>query len=68
MAIPNAELRPIRSNWGHRAGNPQQSLEDTTAIQQAVNTFLAKNEVRSGALGPQSTSTSEEGPRDHNDP
>jgi homoserine O-acetyltransferase len=40
--MPNAELRPIRSNWGHRAGNPQQSKEDTTAIQQAVKTLLAQ--------------------------
>jgi homoserine O-acetyltransferase len=38
--MPNAELRPIRSNWGHRAGNPQQSQQDTTAIQQAVKTLL----------------------------
>jgi homoserine O-acetyltransferase len=40
--MPNAELRPIRSNWGHRAGNPQQSHEDTTAIRQAVKTLLAQ--------------------------
>jgi homoserine O-acetyltransferase/O-succinyltransferase len=39
--MPNAELRPIRSNWGHRAGNPQQSQEDMTAIKQAVKTLLA---------------------------
>jgi homoserine O-acetyltransferase len=39
--MPTAELRPIRSNWGHRAGNPQQSQEDTTAIKQAVKTLLA---------------------------
>jgi homoserine O-acetyltransferase len=40
--MPNAEFRPIRSNWGHRAGNPQQSHEDMTAIQQAVKTLLAQ--------------------------
>jgi homoserine O-acetyltransferase len=40
--MPNAELRPIRSNWGHRAGNPQQSREDTTAIQQALKTLLTQ--------------------------
>ena len=40
--MPNAEFRPIRSNWGHRAGNPQQSHKDMTAIQQAVKTLLAQ--------------------------
>lgn len=40
--MPNAELRPIRSNWGHRAGNPQHSHEDMTTIQQAVRTLLAQ--------------------------
>lgn len=39
--MPNAELRPIRSNWGHRAGNPQNSREDEAAIRQAVQALLA---------------------------
>jgi len=39
--MPNAELRPIRSNWGHRAANPQQSQEDKATIQQAVETLRA---------------------------
>ncbi len=38
--MPNADLRPIRSNWGHRAGNPQHSPEDEAAIRQAVHELL----------------------------
>lgn len=39
--MPNAELRPIRSNWGHRAGNPQNSPEDLIVIRKAVDQLLA---------------------------
>lgn len=40
-AMPNAEFRPIVSNWGHRAGNPIQSIEDQAAIRNAVRDLLA---------------------------
>ena len=39
--IPNAEFRPIVSDWGHRAGNPVQCSEDEAAIRQAVCDLLA---------------------------
>lgn len=39
--MPNAELRPIRSDWGHRAGNPQHSPDDTAFIREAVEDLLA---------------------------
>lgn len=39
--MPNAELRPIRSDWGHRAGNPQHSRGDEAVIRQAVQDLLA---------------------------
>jgi homoserine O-acetyltransferase/O-succinyltransferase len=39
--MPNAELRPIRSDWGHRAGNPQHSPDDEAAIRKAVRELLA---------------------------
>lgn len=39
--MPNAELRPIRSIWGHRAGNPISSTEDQAAIRGAVAELLA---------------------------
>lgn len=39
--MPNAELRPIRSDWGHRAGNPQHSPEDEAVIRNAVQELLA---------------------------
>lgn len=38
--MPNAELRPILSNWGHRAGNPVQCPEDETVLRQAVRDLL----------------------------
>jgi homoserine O-acetyltransferase len=37
----NAELRPIPSIWGHRAGNPSQSAEDTAFLAKAVGELLA---------------------------
>jgi homoserine O-acetyltransferase len=39
--MPNAELRPISSLWGHRAGNPLQSPEDEAALRAAVRSLLA---------------------------
>ena len=39
--MPNAELRPIRSDWGHRAGNPQHTPEDEAVIAQAVRDLLS---------------------------
>lgn len=38
--MPNAELRPINSLWGHRAGNPVQSPEDEAEIRRAVRDLL----------------------------
>jgi homoserine O-acetyltransferase len=39
--MPNAELRPIQSIWGHRAGNPLQCREDEAAPRSAVVDLLA---------------------------
>ena len=39
--MPNAELRPIQSIWGHRAGNPLQCAEDEAALRTAVRGLLA---------------------------
>ena len=39
--MPNAELRPISSIWGHRAGNPLQCAEDEAALRAAVRSLLA---------------------------
>ena len=39
--MPNAELRPIDSIWGHRAGNPVQGPEDEAALREAVRELLA---------------------------
>ena len=39
--MPNAELRPIQSIWGHRAGNPLQCKEDEAALRMAVTDLLA---------------------------
>lgn len=41
MHMPNAELRPIPSIWGHRAGNPMQSPEDLKFINDALGELLA---------------------------
>ena len=38
--MPNAELRPIHSIWGHRAGNPVQCPEDEAALRSAVHDLL----------------------------
>ncbi len=39
--MPNAELRPIPSIWGHRAGNPMFNPEDAKFINDAVTELLA---------------------------
>ncbi len=39
--IPHAQLRPIDSIWGHRAGNPYQNPDDERAIRDAVHALLA---------------------------
>jgi homoserine O-acetyltransferase len=39
--MPNAELRPIPSIWGHRAGNPALNPEDAKFIDDAVRELLA---------------------------
>lgn len=38
--MANAELRPIDSAWGHRAGNPVQCPEDEAVLRQAVAELL----------------------------
>jgi homoserine O-acetyltransferase/O-succinyltransferase len=39
--MPNAEFRPIVSDWGHRAGNPAQCPEDEAVLRRAVRDLLA---------------------------
>lgn len=39
--MPRAELRPIPSLWGHRAGNPQMNAEDANFIFKQVHELLA---------------------------
>lgn len=39
--MPNAELRPIESIWGHRAGNPIQCAADEAVLREAVRELLA---------------------------
>ena len=41
LLMPNAELRPINSIWGHRAGNPMQCPEDEASLRIAVQGLLA---------------------------
>ena len=38
--LRRAELRPIPSVWGHRAGNPVQSPADAAFIREAVRELL----------------------------
>jgi len=38
--LQHAELKPIPSIWGHRAGNPSQSKEDAAFIEAAVRQLL----------------------------
>ncbi len=40
--MPNAELRPIPSIWGHRAGNPAQNPTDAKFLDTAVRELLAR--------------------------
>jgi homoserine O-acetyltransferase len=40
--MPNAELRPISSIWGHRAGNPLQCPEDEATLRTTVQALLAR--------------------------
>ncbi|HEX3861361.1 MAG TPA: alpha/beta fold hydrolase [Stellaceae bacterium] len=40
--MPRAELRPIPSIWGHRAGNPAVNPEDAAFINKAVAELLAR--------------------------
>jgi len=40
--MPTAELRPIPSIWGHRAGNPAQNPQDAKFIDLAVRELLAR--------------------------
>jgi homoserine O-acetyltransferase len=39
--MPNAEFRPIVSNWGHRAGNPVFNPDDEAVLRGAVADLLA---------------------------
>ena len=39
--IPDAELHPINSIWGHRAGNPYQNPADAEFIRTQVQTLLS---------------------------
>jgi homoserine O-acetyltransferase len=40
--MPRAELRPIPSLWGHRAGNPVQNPADAKFLDDAVRELLAR--------------------------
>jgi homoserine O-acetyltransferase/O-succinyltransferase len=40
--MPRAELRPIPSIWGRRAGNPPQNPTDAKFIDKAVRELLAR--------------------------
>jgi len=40
--MPNAELRPIPSIWGHRAGNPTQNPADAKFLNDALGELLAR--------------------------
>jgi len=40
--LKNAELHPIPSIWGHRAGNPVMNPADTRFIKDAVGDWLAR--------------------------
>jgi homoserine O-acetyltransferase len=40
--LRDAELRPITSIWGHRAGNPRENPEDVAFIRTAVRDWLAR--------------------------
>lgn len=40
--MPNAQFRPIKSDFGHRAGNPTHSREDEAVLAGAVRELLAE--------------------------
>jgi homoserine O-acetyltransferase len=40
--LRHAELRPIPSIWGHRAGNPRENPEDVAFIRAAVRDWLER--------------------------
>ena len=40
--IPNAEFRPIESNFGHRAGNPTHCKRDEMFLREGVTWLLAQ--------------------------
>lgn len=40
LAMPNAEYRPIPSNWGHRAGNPARNSEDAAFLKAAISELM----------------------------
>ena len=44
--MPRAELRPIPSIWGHRAGNPKTNPEDFAFLQKSVRELLAQPALR----------------------
>ncbi len=39
--MPNAEFRPIVSDWGHRAGNPTHYPSDEAVLRKAVDDLLS---------------------------
>jgi homoserine O-acetyltransferase len=41
--LAHAELQPIPSIWGHRAGNPVLNPEDKEFIKNAVRDWLARD-------------------------
>jgi homoserine O-acetyltransferase len=41
--LAHAELRPIPSIWGHRAGNPVLNPEDAGFIRSAVRNWLERD-------------------------
>ena len=44
--MPNATFLPIKSDWGHRAGNPIANAEDTKVIKNAVTQLLNQTDGR----------------------
>jgi homoserine O-acetyltransferase/O-succinyltransferase len=40
--LASAELRPIPSIWGHRAGNPEDNPEDFAFLRAAVRDWLER--------------------------
>ena len=42
MQVPNAELRPIESIWGHLAGGPGANEADTKFVEDAIRELLGR--------------------------